>query len=52
MLGHQVVLDFYAQQQTDKLTTERSVYQEIASRAAFDVVPQLRDPVGGVFVFW
>jgi len=50
VLGHQVVLDFYAQQQTDKLTTERSVYQEIASRAAFDVVPQLRTLLGA-FLF-
>ena len=41
---------FYAQQQTDKLTTERSVYQEIASRAAFDVVPQLRTLLGA-FLF-
>ena len=49
-LGHQVVLDFYAQQQTDKLTTERSVYQEIASGAAFDVVPQLRTLLGA-FLF-
>ena len=48
--GHQVVLDFYAQQQTDKLTTERSVYQEIASGAAFDVVPQLRTLLGA-FLF-
>lgn len=50
VLGHQVVLDFYAQQQTDKLTTDRSVYQEIASRAAFDVVPQLRTLLGA-FLF-
>ena len=50
VLGHQVVLDFYAQQQTDKLTTERSVYQEIASGAAFDVVPQLRTLLGA-FLF-
>ena len=50
VLGYQVVLDFYAQQQTDKLTTDRSVYQEIASRAAFDVVPQLRTLLGA-FLF-
>ena len=50
VLGHQVALDFYAQQQTDKLTTDRSVYQEIASRAAFDVVPQLRTLLGA-FLF-
>ena len=50
VLGHQVVLDFYAQQQTDTLTTDRSVYQEIASRAAFDVVPQLRTLLGA-FLF-
>lgn len=50
VLGHQVVLDFYAQQQADKLNTERTVYQEIASGAAFDSVPQLRTLLG-TFLF-
>ena len=49
-LGHQVALDFYAQQQADKLNTERTVYQEIASGAAFDIVPQLRTLLG-TFLF-
>ncbi len=50
VLGHQVVLDFYAQQQADTLNTERTVYQEIMSEAAFDIVPQLRTLLGA-FLF-
>ena len=50
VLGHQVVLDFYAQQQADKLNTGRTVYQEIANGAAFDIVPQLRTLLG-TFLF-
>lgn len=50
VLGHQVGLDFYAQQQADKLDNNRTVYQEIEAEAAFDVIPELRTLLG-TFLF-
>ena len=49
-LGHQVVLDFYAQQQADQLQTNRTVYDEIANGAPLDTVPELRTLLGA-FLF-
>ncbi len=50
VLGHQVGLDFYAQQQAEKLDSNRTVYQEIEAGAAFDVIPELRTLLG-TFLF-
>ena len=49
-LGYQVTLDYYAQQQADKLASENTVYEEIAQGAALAVVPQLRTLLGA-FLF-
>ena len=49
-LGHQVVLDYYAQQQAERLQTDNTVYEEILREAATDVVPQLRTLLG-TFLF-
>ena len=49
-LGHQVVLDYYAQQQAERLQTDTTVYEEIVREAATDVVPQLRTLLGA-FLF-
>ncbi len=49
-LGHQVVLDYYAQQQAERLQTDNTVYEEILREAATDIVPQLRTLLGA-FLF-
>lgn len=49
-LGHQVVLDYYAQQQADRLTSDNTVYDEIAKNATLAVVPELRTLLGA-FLF-
>ena len=49
-LGHQVILDYYAQQQAERLQTNNTVYEEIVREAATDVVPQLRTLLGA-FLF-
>ena len=49
-LGHQVILDYYAQQQAERLQTDNTVYEEILREAATDVVPQLRTLLGA-FLF-
>ena len=49
-LGHQVVLDYYAQQQAERLQTTNTVYEEIVREAATDVVSQLRSLLGA-FLF-
>jgi len=49
-LGYQVVLDYYAQQQAERLYGENTVYQEIARDARLEVVPELR-PLLGAFLF-
>ena len=49
-VGHQVVLDYYAQQQAERLDGRNSVYDEVAREAATDVVPQLRTLLGA-FLF-
>jgi len=49
-LGHQVVLDYYAQQQAEKLHGANTVYEEIAAGARLEVVPALRTLLG-TFLF-
>jgi ATP-binding cassette subfamily F protein 3 len=49
-LGHQVVLDYYAQQQAERLQGDNTVYQEISRGARLEVVPQLRTLLGA-FLF-
>ncbi len=49
-LGHNVVRDYFAQDQAQELRGERSVYDEILSDAPFDMVPSLRD-ILGAFLF-
>ncbi|NOT56068.1 MAG: ABC-F family ATP-binding cassette domain-containing protein [Deltaproteobacteria bacterium] len=49
-LGHQVELDYYAQQQADRLQSDSTVYEEIARGARFEVVPELRTLLGA-FLF-
>ncbi len=49
-LGYQVVLGYYAQQQAEELSSDNTVYEEIAQGAALEVVPQLRT-ILGAFLF-
>ncbi len=49
-LGYQVILDYYAQQQAERLHGENTVYQEIAHDARLEMVPELRTLLGA-FLF-
>lgn len=49
-LGYHVTLDYYAQQQAERLSGDNTVYEEIARGAALEVVPQLRTLLGA-FLF-
>ena len=49
-LGHQVVLDYYAQQQADRLSSDSTVYDEIAKNASLAMIPELRTLLGA-FLF-
>src|SRR5262245_37071178 len=49
-VGYQVVLDYYAQQQAERLQGENTVYQEIAHNARLEMVPELRTLLGA-FLF-
>lgn len=49
-LGHQVTLDYYAQQQAERLQTSNTVYEEVLSNAATEIVPQIRTLLGA-FLF-
>ena len=49
-LGHQVVLDYYAQQQADRLISDNTVYDEIAKNASLALTPELRTLLGA-FLF-
>lgn len=48
--GHNVIRDYFAQDQAQELNGEQTVYDEILSDAPFDMVPQLRD-ILGAFLF-
>jgi len=49
-LGYNVILDYYAQQQADRLQGDNTVYQEIARDARTEVIPELRTFLGA-FLF-
>jgi ATP-binding cassette, subfamily F, member 3 len=41
--GHNVVLDYFAQDQAEALDGDRTVWEEILAEAPYDMVPKLRD---------
>jgi ATP-binding cassette, subfamily F, member 3 len=49
-LGHNVIFDYFAQDQAQELDSSRSAYEELLADAPFDMVPQLRD-ILGAFLF-
>jgi ATP-binding cassette subfamily F protein 3 len=48
--GHNVVIDFFAQDQSSCLDSEKTVYGELLADAPYDAVPGLRDLLGA-FLF-
>jgi len=48
--GHNVVLDYFAQDQAEAMESGRSAYEELLADAPYDMVPQLRD-ILGAFLF-
>jgi ATP-binding cassette subfamily F protein 3 len=48
--GHNVSMDYFAQDQASVLDSDRTVYEEIYSDAPYDMVPRLRD-ILGAFLF-
>ena len=50
LVGHNVVPDYFAQDQAQALEGSRSVYDELLSSAPFAMVPKLRD-ILGAFLF-
>ncbi|GAW67604.1 ABC transporter ATP-binding protein [Geoanaerobacter pelophilus] len=48
--GHNVIKDYFAQDQAQELDASRSAYDELLADAPFDMVPQLRD-ILGAFLF-
>jgi ATP-binding cassette, subfamily F, member 3 len=50
LVGHNVAVDFFAQDQSIFLTGERTVYEELLADAPFAAVPGLRD-ILGAFLF-
>ena len=50
VVGHNVVSDYFAQDQAQVLEGGRSAYEELLADAPFDMVPQLRD-ILGAFLF-
>jgi ATP-binding cassette, subfamily F, member 3 len=49
-VGHNVIRDYFAQDQAQELDASRSAYEELYADAPFDMVPQLRD-ILGAFLF-
>ncbi len=49
-VGHNVVFDYFAQDQAQELDASRSAYEELLADSPFDMVPQLRD-ILGAFLF-
>lgn len=49
-LGYNVTLDYYAQQQAERLQGDSTVYQEISRDARMELVPELRTLLGA-FLF-
>ncbi|GAB4296826.1 MAG: ABC-F family ATP-binding cassette domain-containing protein [Desulfuromonadia bacterium] len=50
IVGHNVVIDYFAQDQADELDPDKTVHEEIYADAPFDAVPRLRDLLGA-FLF-
>jgi ATP-binding cassette subfamily F protein 3 len=48
--GHNIVIDYFAQDQADALDGSRSAYDELYVDAPYDMVPRLRDLLG-TFLF-
>jgi ATP-binding cassette, subfamily F, member 3 len=49
-VGHNVIRDYFAQDQAQELDSSRSAYEELYAESPFDMVPQLRD-ILGTFLF-
>jgi ATP-binding cassette, subfamily F, member 3 len=49
-VGHNVSMDYFAQDQAEALTGDRTAYEELLADAPFAMVPQLRD-ILGAFLF-
>ena len=50
IVGHNVALDYFAQDQAETMDGSRTAYEELLADAPFDMVPQLRD-ILGAFLF-
>ncbi|MCM2359164.1 MAG: ABC-F family ATP-binding cassette domain-containing protein [Geobacteraceae bacterium] len=50
LVGHNVVLDYFAQDQAEAMESGRTAYDELLADAPFQMVPQLRD-ILGAFLF-
>jgi ATP-binding cassette subfamily F protein 3 len=50
LVGHNVILDYFAQDQPEAMDSDRTIYEELLSDAPYDMVPQLRD-ILGAFLF-
>jgi len=50
VVGHNVTLDYFAQDQAQALEGSRSAYDELMADSPYDMVPQLRD-ILGAFLF-
>jgi len=48
--GHQVVLDYFAQDQAASLNPERTIYEEMSGASPLTMVPMIRNILGG-FLF-
>jgi ATP-binding cassette subfamily F protein 3 len=48
--GHNVVIDYFAQDQAEALDSSKSAYDELYTDAPYDMVPRLRDLLGA-FLF-
>jgi ATP-binding cassette subfamily F protein 3 len=49
-IGHNVVPDYFAQDQAEAMDSDRTVYDELLTDAPYDMVPRLRD-ILGAFLF-
>jgi ATP-binding cassette, subfamily F, member 3 len=50
VVGHNVVIDYFAQDQAEAMESSRTAYEELLADAPFQMVPQLRD-ILGAFLF-
>jgi ATP-binding cassette subfamily F protein 3 len=49
-VGHQVVMEYFAQDEATRLTPTDTVYEVLAGNSSLDMVPQIRNILGG-FLF-